>query len=267
MRSAVIMPTLARDGWDRFVPDLIAQSRPADEIIIVVDRPLPEAEQQQMTAQWPQLRFLFNPANIGITRSLNRALGDTEADIIFRADDDDMCLPRRFERQIELLTESGADFVTSWAEGVADGDEANRYLIRCPVDDAAIRAALMRRNVLVHPTLAFRRAPVMALGGYDESFVNAQDYALYLAGIRAGLRFAAVPEPLVRRYYHAGNISVARRPQQMMYSCAARVLHHAASGDRLAFVRTIGHYALLAATPMWARSARRRLFRLLGRGA
>ena len=37
------------------------------------------------------------------------------------------------------------------------------------LDDAAIQAALLRRNVLVHPTLAFRRETVLRLGGYDET--------------------------------------------------------------------------------------------------
>jgi hypothetical protein len=52
-----------------------------------------------------------------------------------------------------------------------------------------------------------------------------------------------------------------------MYSCAARIVHHAATGDRQAFLGTLAHYARLAATPMWARSARRYVFKLAGRGA
>jgi hypothetical protein len=51
-----------------------------------------------------------------------------------------------------------------------------------------------------------------------------------------------------------------------MYSCAARVLHCAHLGDRKLFLRTIAQYAALAATPPWARVARRRVFTLLGRG-
>lgn len=259
------MPTLAHPGWDRHLPSLLEQTVPADELVVVVDRPLEEPERARLRSAWPAVRFVFNDRNLGITRSLNVALAATDADIVFRADDDDESLPNRFARQLACFAATGADFVATWGEGVAEAGRA--YLIRCPIDDVAIRTALLRRNVLLHPSLAFRRDRVMALGGYDETFVNAQDYGLYLAGLRAGYRFAAVPEPLVRRHYGAGNISVKRRANQLMYSCAARIAHHAATGDRAAFLRTVAHYAALAATPNWARTARRRLFGLLGRGA
>lgn len=264
MRTAVILPTLARAGWDRHLPSLLGQSATADEVVVVVDRSLEEAERVALRSAWPTVRFVFNKANFGITRSLNIALANTGADIVFRADDDDESLPARFARQLACFEETGADFVATWGEGVVDAGPA--YLIRCPTTDAAIRTALLRRNVLLHPSLAFRRERVMALGGYDETFINAQDYALYLSGLRAGFRFAAVPEILVRRHYWSDNISIRRRANQLMYSCAARVAHHAATGDGAAFLRTLAHYALLAAVPDWARAARRRLFGLLGRG-
>ncbi|HEX8382189.1 MAG TPA: glycosyltransferase [Sphingomonas sp.] len=265
MRTAAIMPTLADPGWDRHLPSLFAQTMPADEVIVVVDRALNEAERAMLRSAWPGVRFLFNDRNLGITRSLNVAMAATEADIVFRADDDDESLPTRFARQLDCFERTGADLVATWGEGVAETGPS--YAIRCPTEDGEIRAALLRHNVLLHPSLAFRRARVAAIGGYDETFVNAQDYALYLTALRAGYRFAAVPAALVRRHYGPGNITVRRRANQLMYSCAAQVAHHAATGDRAGFLRTVVHYAMLAAIPAWARTARRKLFGLVGRGA
>lgn len=262
----MIMPTLGEPGWDRHLGSLIGQTRPPDEIIVVIDRPTSAEEQEAIARQAPQVRFLFNESNMGITRSLNRAIAATDADYIFRADDDDWSHPERIARQLACFESSGAQIVGSWAEGIA-GDENRPYIIECPTRDEDIRAALMGRNILIHPTMAFRADSIRALGGYDETFVNAQDYALYLAAIRANYRFAAVAQPLVRRYYHADNITVRRRMNQLMYSCAARVVHHAATGDRRAFVRTVLSYLKLALTPMWLRALRRRLFMLIGRGA
>ena len=265
MRTAVLMATLASSGWDRFLPSVVNQTSPPDEVIVVVDRPTEVDERAQMKAAWPNIRFVFNDHNRGITASLNRGLAETAADIVFRADDDDESLPDRFARQLDCFAKTGADFVTSWGEGVAAAGRG--YLIRCPTDHDAIRVALLRSNVLLHPSLAFRRDRVAALGDYDETFVNTQDYALYLAGIRAGYRFAAVPEILVRRHYGPDNITVRRRANQLMYSCAAHATHHAATGDRRAFLHSLARYALLAATPDWARAARRQVFGWIGRGA
>lgn len=262
---AALMPTLARPGWDAFLPDLMTQTRPADRIVVVVDRPTDEAERADFRQRWPGVTFVFNAANRGITASLNAGLAACDGfDVIARVDDDDRCLPHRFARQLALLDASGADLVTGWAE--ASGEDGGTYLVTCPCSHAGIAAALMRRNCLLHPTLAFRRDAVVALGGYDETFLNAQDYALYLAALRAGLRFAAVPEPLVQRSYRPDTVTVGRRYHQMMYSCAARAVHHAASGNRTAFLRTLAQYAVLAATPAWSRRLRRRGFALLGRG-
>lgn len=267
MKTAFLMATLGDPGWDRFVPSLVDQTQPADRIVVVIDRPTDPAQQTAMRAAWPSVTFLFNDANRGITASLNRGLEAMDGiDLVFRADDDDESRPERLARQFACFEATGADFVTTWGEGRTEGS-ANGYLIECPTSHDAIVAALARRNVLLHPSLAFRRERILALGGYDETFVNAQDYALYLAGLRRGYRFAAVGEPLVVRHYHAGNISVSRRMNQLMYSCGARVVHHAHTGDRGAFLKTLVQYGILAAIPPGLRALRRRIFAILGRGA
>jgi glycosyltransferase involved in cell wall biosynthesis len=266
MTTSVLMATLAAPGWDAHLPDLIGQTVPPDQILVVIDRVTSADERAALRACWPQVEFLFNDANIGLTRSLNRGLAAATGEYVFRADDDDSYRADRIEKQLALFEATGADLVASWGEGVAAAHGAKPYLIRCPTTHDEIRAALTRRNVLIHASLAFRRDKVAALGGYDETFVNAQDYALYLAAIRARLRFAAVPEPLVRRSYAGNSITVDRRYHQLMYSCAARVVHHAHGGERKAFVATLCDYARLAAIPGWARRLRRRAHVALGRG-
>lgn len=255
MRCALLIPTLAHDGWDRWMPSNLEQTHQADEIIVVVDRATTESERKELATAWPTITFVFNVDNLGITRSLNVGLSATDADFIFRADDDDQSMPDRIERQLACFAETGADLVGGWAEGISR--DGGTFFERCPTSHDEITRALLRRNVLIHPTLAFRREAVTRIGNYDPTFINAQDYDLYLRGLRHGLKFAAVPAPLIRRRYHDGNITVRRRMNQLMYSCAARCVHHAATADRKAFLRTLAQYALLAIIPAWARELRR----------
>jgi glycosyltransferase involved in cell wall biosynthesis len=260
------MATLARPGWDAFLPDLIEQSIAPDQVVVVIDRATGEDEQASLRAAWPNVTFVFNETNLGVPRALNRGMAVVTGDYVFRADDDDGYRNDRIEKQLALFELTGADLVVSWAEGIAAGHEDKPYIIKCPTTHEAICEALARRNILIHASLAFRTAPIVALGSYDETFRNAQDYALYLDAMRAGLRFAAVPEPLVRRSYTGNSITIDRRYNQLMYSCAARVVHHAHTGDRLEFLATLFHYARLAAIPAWARRLRRRIFATFGRG-
>jgi glycosyltransferase involved in cell wall biosynthesis len=266
MRTSVLMGTLALPGWDSHVSSILDQTVPADEVLVVVDRPTDAAEQAGLKAAWPRLSFLFNETNVGLTRALNRGFARARGEFIFRADDDDFSYPSRIERQLETFHRTGADFVSTWGEGIRPGAAAKPYLIRAPEGDKAIKRALKKRNVLLHPSLAFRRETVERLGGYDENFIYAQDYALYLAGIRSGATFAVVPEILVRREYGPTSISVARRGNQLMYSCAAQVLHSAQLGDRKAFLATLLRYGILAAVPTSLRRIRRWIFSILGRG-
>jgi glycosyltransferase involved in cell wall biosynthesis len=266
MTTSVLMATIARPGWDAHLPDLIEQSVAPDQVVVVIDRPTSAEEQSQFSTAWPDVTFVFNAVNLGVPRALNRGLAVVTGDYVFRADDDDGYRRDRIEKQLALFEATGADLVVSWAEGVAAGHEDKPYIIKCPAGHEAICEALTRRNILIHASLAFRRDPIVALGGYDETFRNAQDYALYLAAMRDGLRFAAVPEPLVRRSYTGNSITIDNRYNQLMYSCAARVVHHAHSGDRLEFLSTLFHYARLAAIPSWARRLRRRIFAMFGRG-
>ena len=259
------MATLAKPGWDAHLPDFFNQSVPPDEVVVVVDRPTDGEERRQFQDKWPTVTFVFNEQNLGVPASLNRGLQLVTGDYVFRADDDDGYRPDRIEKQLALF-DDGADLVASWAQGITAGHEDKPYSITCPTTHDGIRAALLRRNILIHASLAFRRDKIMAIGGYDETFRNAQDYALYLAALRNNLRFAAVPEPLVLRSYIGDSITIKRRYHQLMYSCAARVIHHADSGDRVEFLFTLFQYAKLAAIPPWARRLRRRLFALFGRG-
>jgi len=265
--TSILLVTVGDAGWDRHLAAFGAQTRRPDQIVVVIDRPTSEADQASMRDVHPGIDFVFNVENIGLTRSLNRGLAVCRGEFVFRTDDDDLSLPTRIERQMAIFESGRADLVATWATGVTEGREDAPWLIQCPTEDAAIKAALHKRNVLVHASLAFRRDKVMALGGYDETFRYAQDYGLYLAAIRGGLAFAAVPEALVQRSYSPNSITLGRRYNQLMFSAAARVVHCAHAGDVADFLKVVVRYAFLAATPPWLRQARRKLFSFVGKGA
>ena len=152
--TTILMGTLARPGWDEHVPTLLDQTIPATEFLVVVDRATGPDERAVFEERWPQLRFLFNEANIGLTRSLNAGLRAARGEIVFRADDDDAYFPNRIERQLATMRETGADLVSSWGEGIA-APGAAPYTIRAPTGDAAIKAALLERNAMLHPAARF----------------------------------------------------------------------------------------------------------------
>ncbi|MEL7491427.1 MAG: glycosyltransferase [Pseudomonadota bacterium] len=273
--ASFLMNSLCRPGWDLFLDDLRQQTVTPEQIVVVVDRVTLAEERDAMRRAHPDVDFVFNDANLGVAVSANRGLRKCVGDVVFRIDDDDSCDPRRVELQLEALNATGADIAATFGRGVrgeprkiAIGDDApESWLIRCPDSDAALKSALLRRNVLIHSSIAIRRDALDRLGGYDESFRYALDYALYLNAMKHGMTFTVVAEPLVTRFYLRESITVSKRKQQMMFSAAARLLYAADQDDSGDFIGVMWRRGWLLAAPNWARRVRRRIFEILGLGA
>jgi glycosyltransferase involved in cell wall biosynthesis len=235
------------------------------EIVVAIDRPVSEEERCAFLRLYPEVVFEFLGEVRRIPVALNAAIARSSGSILVRCDDDDISVPDRIEKQYQLLTSKRLDFVWSQALGKNESGEGS-WLIDCPEEDQEIKAALFDRNVLVHSTLTGWKAAFARIGNYNPAFYRAQDLELYLRAIRGGLKFGAVKEPLVERYYSAGSVTVRHRKNQIMYSFAARVLHAAHTDDRRYLVSVIGRYSLLLLTPNFLREAKRTLAQLTGRG-
>lgn len=235
------------------------------EIVVAVDRPVTDEEQRAFQRLHPGVIFEFLGEIRRIPVALNAAIARSSGALLVRCDDDDICLPDRVEKQYNLLLAQRLDFVWSQAIGKREGDETG-WLIDCPDADAEIKRALLGRNILVHSTLTGWKAAFARIGNYNPAFYRAQDLELYLRAIRGGLKFGAVKEPLVERYYSPGSVTVKHRKNQIMYSFAARALHAAHTNDVRYLVGVTLRYMLLLLTPNWVRSLVRTVSRLTGRG-
>jgi GT2 family glycosyltransferase len=259
MKPSVVIATMGGGVLDRVV-DVFLASHPDIEVIIVADSPKIDAKTfLARQRKDKRVQVLFNEANIGVPRSLNRGLDCVTGDIVFRNDDDDVPSVNRVARLMDHFARNPqCDLVYSYAAGI-DAASGSRWVIRGPTDDATIKIELQKRNFIVHSTLALRTSAIRALGGYNTTFRYAQDYDLYLRAIRAGMIFGGVPEILIERFYHADAITVRNRWRQILFSFAARLIHEAESGSRNSAWKTMFAYARVLAVPDVARRFRRRL--------
>ena len=93
--------------------------------------------------------------------------------------------------------------------------------VRPPLDDAAIRRALIRSNPFVHSSVMVRRALLTSAGGYDERVAVAQDYDLWMR-LAPGTRLANLPEVLVVRRLVAGRVSMEREEERLRTEARVR---------------------------------------------
>lgn len=237
---------------------LLGQTYADLEIVFVLDRAADAVEQAAFQARFPTVVFEFLGSVHRLPAALNAGIRRASGSIIVRCDDDDICTPDRVQRQVELLLKDDLDFVCSQARGKRPGDSEG-WLIDCPSDDASIKEALHKRNILVHSSLIGRKTSFEMLGLYNPAFTRAQDYELYLRAIRAGCRFGGVQAPLVTRYYPDTSITVKHRKNQIMFSFAAQMLHAAHKNDMRYLFSKVVHNMTILMTPNFARAIKRQL--------
>lgn len=208
---AVSVLMAVRDGapWVREATASVLGQTAGDLELIVIDDGSRDGTADLLAAiADPRLR-VERGAPAGLTASLNRALALARAPLVARLDADDVALPERLARQRAFL--AAHPEVGLLGAGAREVDAAGREIaVRLPpTDDAALRAALIRRNPFIHSAVIARRALVERAGGYDESVPVAQDYDLWMR-LAQLTRLASLPEVLVVRRLLPGRVTAVR---------------------------------------------------------
>ena len=178
------------------VASILAQSYSDFEMVIVDDASTDGSGEIIEALDDPRIRLVRNDRNIGLTRSLNRGLAASSGLLVARQDADDVSHGDRLALQVAYLdAHSETAVVGSWYRKVSATGEVlgEREL---PTEPVHVSWATLFYCPLVHSAAMFRRADAIAVAGYDERFVYAQDYDLWS---RLGRRrqLANLPHKLV----------------------------------------------------------------------
>ena len=181
-----------------------------DQVVIVRDGPVRDElarclDEVQETSPVP-VTFVPLGQRGGLGPALDRGLAASWCDVVARMDADDVAMPHRFEVELPLI--SDADIVgAGLLEFVDDTDEIVGQRVP-PTDPARIQRYARMHDPFNHPTVVYRRAAVLAAGGYGDLPLM-EDYALFARMLQGGARAVNVPEPLV--YYRVGPEAFKRR--------------------------------------------------------
>lgn len=170
------------------------------EIILVEDGPL-TLELYDAIAQeekrFSNLKRVVLEKNQGLGIALNKGMQACSYDIIARMDTDDICMPTRFEKQVEYMEEHpDIDVLGAWITEF-DNEPQNIAGIRSlPENHPDIFKFGKKRNPINHPVVMFRKQAVMSVGGYQSKKLF-EDYFLWGRMLMAGCRFHNLQESLL----------------------------------------------------------------------
>ncbi|MEZ5963195.1 MAG: glycosyltransferase [Planctomycetota bacterium] len=188
-----------------------AQTLPPDELWVVDDGSQDDSAEIAAEAGARVLR----QANAGPGAARNRALAATNCEFVAFLDADDLFLPDKLARQVQVLRAAPAALAVcgdAWTLG-GPRDGERRHAGR-PIEPRLHLVDLLRQNPVITSSVLARRAAVVQVGGFDEApvLIATEDYDLWLRmlGLPGG-HFLYLAEPLLRYRVHDQALSGSGR--------------------------------------------------------
>ncbi len=180
------------------VESILAQTLDDLEFIIIDDGSTDGSTELLNTINDPRIRLTLSKRNWGLTASLNRGLRECRGRFVARIDADDVAVPERLHRQVEVLEQRADIGILGSARLLIDEHDQLVGRSHPPVEDLAIRWKSLLGNPFGHPTVMLRAELLKRHRlQYDRTFRTAQDYELWTRLLRVA-RGANLAEPLVR---------------------------------------------------------------------
>lgn len=205
------------------IDSILAQSFSNFEFIIIDDGSDFQTKQELKAYEDLDSRIILVSLefNGGLTKALNRGLNLARGKYVARQDSDDISLPRRLCAMMQFLEfNSELAAAGSFVQTISShGELSSTLVIKPDLQD------ILKKNVLVHGSMVFRRECIKLVGGYNESMRYSQDYELYLKMIRKfDMQIGVTPITLYLLRKHNESISSRRIFRQLYYSALAKTL-------------------------------------------
>ncbi len=203
------------------IESIINQTYRNIEFIIILDNPnsnILEKIIKDYCLSDNRIRFYKNDTNIGLVKSLNRALGYVNGEFVARMDADDVSLPERLEKQVKYM-ELHPDIDLLGCR-VIYIDEAGSELFtspKIPEDTRLIKSCLKNINCFCHSTWLFRRVCADKIGGY-RNVLYAEDYDFLCRLVTNNLKLANTNEILLKYRNRESGISNRNEIHQFINS-------------------------------------------------
>lgn len=207
---SVVIPTYKRPAdLQRLLNSLAKQTILPDEVVVIDDASSMndqyEVVIQEFSRVFPKLIFTSLDSNSGAPAARNKGISMASGDWIALVDDDDIWLPEKLAKQIELIEqyEGGRlGFVYTWAK--AQGQNGLASYDACISISGDARKALLTTNFILSPSVLILKKALDDIEGFDERLPSCQDWDTWIKVALAGYHFATVEEQLVVYHRHGG---------------------------------------------------------------
>lgn len=198
------------------IESILGQTFQNFEFIIVDDGSIDKTKDilEDIAKKDSRIKTIVNSENIGLTKSLNKAIDAAKGEYLARQDADDISLPQRLEKQVDFL-ENNPKIKILGTFGYAINK--NGKILReevLPVSFAEIKKVLIKKNPFIHTSVMLRKEIIDKAGKYNENFKVIQDYELWFRILRVA-KGENLPLFLVKKRYWPEMISFKNNKEQL----------------------------------------------------
>jgi len=159
-----------------------------------------------------KIKLMKNHQNLGLTKSLNLLISESNYELIARQDSDDESFKQRLEIQLKIMEKNNLDACTT----LATIDELKRT--RPFLSHLFPKKLIIKyKNPFIHGSLLIKKRVLENVGMYDEKFKFAQDYKLMFDLIRLNHKLKIINQPLYKLNLK-DNISTRNIKEQNYYA-------------------------------------------------
>jgi len=209
------------------VKSVLLQTLKSWELILIDDGSKDESVviANKMASMDDRIRVISDGQNRGLVFRLNQIIDIAEADYIARMDADDIMLPERLEKQLEVFNSyPKVDVVATAAYTIDEND--NPIGIR-DTEPIVLNNGkdVFKKSILIHPSILVKKEWYKS-NKYDKEFIRAEDFELWCRTFKY-TNFFRITEPLL--LYREGNVSVknytlSMKTLRMIYRKHARAI-------------------------------------------
>ena len=159
-----------------------------------------------------KIKLMKNHQNLGLTKSLNLLISESNYELIARQDSDDESFKQRLEIQLKIMEKHNLDACTTLA--TIDELKGTRPFLSHLFPKKLI---IKYKNPFIHGSLLIKKRVLENVGMYDEKFKFAQDYKLMFDLIRLNHKLKIINQPLYK-LNTKDNISTKNIKEQNYYA-------------------------------------------------
>lgn len=222
---SVIMPVFNGEKFLKSsIKSILDQTYKNFELIIINDGSKDSSLDIIKNFKDKRVKVINNVHNLGITKSLNKGIRISKGEFIARCDADDINFPNRFNTQLKFLRYNRQFAIVGSNATLIDED--GKSITNTEISDTSkiLKRSMFIKNNVIHSSVMFRKEVLEDVGLYDEFFVAAEDYELWLR-ILSKRKIHNLKNVLIQRRIHNQAVTKKYHFKYEFYAILARLRH------------------------------------------